>query len=256
MKYDLKGKKAIISGGTRGIGRAIATLFADNGADVAIAARNADQVKETIDALLAMGIKAYGQVVDVADGPSLQTWVHSANEVLGGIDIVVANPSAFGITNSEDDWQQGFKVDLMGTVRLIEAALPFLEQAAKQHNDAAIITMSSVLGSIADTDIAYSAFKAALINYTKGLARRLASQHIRANSISPGTIYCEDGFWHNIKNHMPEMYESFLNRNPMGRMGTPEEIAHVAAFLASPGASFTTGTNIVVDGAITDRVNF
>ena len=256
MNYDLKGKKAIITGGTRGIGRAIADLFADNGADLAIAARNAEGIQETTQALHAKNIKVYAESLDVAHGPALQSWVRNANEALGGIDIVVANPSAFGVGNSEEDWQHGFEVDLRGTIRCVEAALPFLQQAVAKQSDAVIITMSSVLSSIADTDIAYSAYKAAITNYTKGLARRLASQHIRANSISPGTIFCKDGFWDNVKNNMPEMYGTFLARNPMGRMGTPQEIANVAAFLASPAASFVTGANIVVDGAFTEKVYF
>jgi len=256
MHFDLTGKNAIITGGTRGIGRAIAELFARNGAHIALAARNADTLKETTAAFDALGINTYGEVVDVADSAALQTWVQHSNETLGGIDIVVTNPSAFGIGNSEDDWQQGFDVDLMGTVRCVQAALPFLEHAANSHGDAAIITMSSVLASATDIDSAYGGYKAALINYTKGLARRLASKKIRANSISPGTIYCENGFWANAKNAMPEVYEEFFNRNPMGRMGTPEEVANAAAFLASPAASFITGTNLIVDGGFTDKVYF
>ena len=256
MNYDLKGKKTIITGATRGIGRAIADLFAANGADIAICARNAAQVQETLEALRTTGINAYGETVDIADASALQAWVHNANERLGGIDIIVANPSAFAISNSEADWKLGFDVDLMGTVRCVEAGLPFLTQAAENNHDAAIVIMSSVLGSVADTDIAYSAYKAALINYTKGLARRLAAQNIRANSISPGTIFCENGFWDDAKNNLPELYDSFLNRNPMGRMGTPQEVANVAAFLVSPAASFVTGINVVVDGAFTDKVNF
>ncbi|MCG6969380.1 MAG: SDR family oxidoreductase [Gammaproteobacteria bacterium] len=256
MDYDLKGKKAIITGGTRGIGRAIAELFANNGVDIAIAARNAELLKETTMTLRDLGINVFGHVVDVADGLALQAWVRDSHETLSGIDIVVTNPSAFGIGNSEQDWQQSYEVDLMGTVRCVEAALPFLEQAAEVHGDAAIISLSSVLASATDTDSAYGGCKAALINYTKGLARRLASKKIRVNAISPGTIFCDNGFWDNVKHAMPEVYTSFFDRNPMGRMGTPQEVANVAAFLASPAASFITGSNIVVDGGFTDKVNF
>lgn len=256
MDYDLKGKKAIITGATRGIGRAIAELFVRNGVDLAIAARNAEDIEETSRTLQAMHGNVYVQSLDVADESALQSWVHSANDALGGIDIVVANPSAFGIGNSAADWQQGFDVDLMGTVRCVEAAIPFLQVAAARHRDAAIITMSSVLGSIVDADTAYGAYKAAIINYTKGLARRLASDGIRANSISPGTIYCENGFWGNVQQNMPEMYDTFLKRNPMGRMGTPQEVANTAAFLASPAASFVSGTNLVVDGVFSEKVYF
>ena len=256
MDFDLTGKKAIITGGTRGIGRAIAELFAKNQAHIAVAARNPELLKETTEALKTLGVNSYGEVLDVADASALQTWVHNSNEVLGGIDIVVANPSAFGIGTSEEDWQQGFNVDLMGAVRCVQAALPYLENAAEINGDAAIITMSSVLGSATDVDSAYGAYKAALINYTKGLARRLAGKKIRANSISPGTIFCENGFWENAKHNMPDVYEEFFNRNPMGRMGTPQEVANAAAFLASPAASFITGTNVIVDGGFTDKAYF
>ncbi|MGD8593119.1 MAG: SDR family NAD(P)-dependent oxidoreductase [Gammaproteobacteria bacterium] len=256
MNFDLSGKTAIITGGTRGIGRAIAELFAKNRADVAVAARNAQLLTETTNLLENLGINAYGEVVDVADGSALQAWVHNSNEALGGVDIVVANPSAFGIGTSEEDWRQGFNVDLMGTVRCVQTALPYLEKAADIKGDAAIITLSSAMASATDIDSAYGAYKAALINYTKGLARRLAGKKIRANSISPGTIYCENGFWENAKHNMPEVYEEFFNRNPMGRMGTPEEVANATAFLASPAASFITGTNMVVDGGFTDKVYF
>ncbi len=256
MNFDLAGKTAIVTGGTRGIGRAIVELFAKNRADVAIAARNTELLRETTSALKNLGINTYGEVVDVADHAALQAWVHNSNEVLGGIDIVVTNPSAFGIGTSEEDWQHGFDVDLMGAVRCVQAALPYLEKAAEISSDAAIITMSSVMASATDIDSAYGAYKAALINYTKGLARRLADKKIRANSISPGTIYCENGFWENAKHNMPDVYKEYLMRNPMGRMGTPQEVANAAAFLASPAASFITGTNMVVDGGLTDKAYF
>ncbi|MGD8567461.1 MAG: SDR family NAD(P)-dependent oxidoreductase [Gammaproteobacteria bacterium] len=256
MDYELRSRKAIITGATRGIGRAIAQLFAENGADLAIAARDAAGIQQTQRTLQALNVNVYAESLDVADSEALRAWVRNAHEALGGIDTVVANPSAFGVGNSEEDWRQGYDVDLMGTIHCVEAALPYLADAAHQQSDAAIITMSSVLGSVTDSDSAYGAYKAAIINYTKGLARRLAGQKIRANCISPGTIYCENGFWENVKHTMPAMYESFLNRNPLGRMGTPQEVANVVAFLASSAATFITGTNIVVDGAFTEKVYF
>jgi 3-oxoacyl-[acyl-carrier protein] reductase len=144
----------------------------------------------------------------------------------------------------------------MGTVRAVEAAIPFLETAAATKGDAAIVILSSAAVAEADYESAYGAMKAALIHFSKGVARRLAPKGVRTNVISPGTIYVPDGFWANAQQHMPELYEMFLKRNPMGRMGCPKEIAKVAAFLASPLASFTTGANIVVDGAFTSRVQY
>lgn len=256
MRFELTGKRAVITGGTRGIGRAIADTLAANGADVAVCARTAEHVQEAVAALGRNGIKAIGDVVDVGDGAGVRRWVADAAGQLGGIDILIANPSGFGIGSSEAEWRRSFEVDVMGTVHSVEAALPFLESAAGTRGDAAIITMASVAAVITDQESAYSAMKAAVIHYTKSVARRLAPKKVRANSISPGTIYCPGGFWPNAEQHAPELYQAFLSRNPMGRMATPQEVANVAVFLASPACSFTTGSNVVVDGAFTDRVNY
>jgi 3-oxoacyl-[acyl-carrier protein] reductase len=256
MDIDLRGKKAVITGGTRGIGRAIAETLAKNGADIALCARNVEQVRSATKVLARHGVRAIGEAIDIADGTALRAWVAESGERLQGIDILVCNPSAFGIGASEEEWRQGFEVDLMGAVRAVEAATPFLEQAGAQHGDASIVVLGSVLGTEADRESAYGAMKAAAVHFTKGVARRLAPKRVRANAISPGTVYVEDGFWANAKRHLPEVYAEFLGRNPMGRMGGPQEIANIAAFLASPAASFTTGANIVVDGAFTSRVNF
>ena len=256
MELGLRGKNAVITGATRGIGRAIADVLAAEGVNVAFCARNAAQVATTATALQQRGVNAFGRCVDVGDGDALRTWMVESGRKLGGIDILIANPSAFGIGNSEDDWKKSFDVDVMGVVRAVEAATPFLEQAAVKNGDAALVVLSSVLAAETDSESAYGAMKAALIQYTKGVARRLAPKHVRANVISPGTVYVEDGFWANAQQHMPDVYETYLKRNPMGRMATPFEIAKTAVFLASPAASFTTGSNIVIDGAFTARVNY
>lgn len=256
MDLNLRGKKAVITGATRGIGRAIADTLAAEGADLAFCARDAAQVKATATALQKMGVSAFGACVDVGDGNALRAWVGESARRLGGIDILIANPSAFGTGNSEDDWKKSFDVDLMGVVRAVESATPFLEIAAEKNGDAAVVILSSALAAEIDAESAYGAMKAALIHYTKGIARRLAPKHVRANVVSPGTVYVDDGFWANAQRHMPEVYELYLKRNPMGRMARPEEIANVAVFLASTAASFITGSNIVVDGALTGRVNY
>ena len=183
MDLMLKGLKAIVTGGTKGIGRAIADTFAAEGADVAICARNQAEVAEAVAALSAKGVKASGKTVDVADGPALQAWVAEAAAELGGLDIVVANVSALAIPADEENWRKGFDTDMMGTVRLVDAAMLFL-QASKS---AAIVTISSVSGR--EIDFAsgpYGAFKAAIIHYTQGLAFHLAGKGIRANTVSPG----------------------------------------------------------------------
>lgn len=256
MELGLKGKRILITGGTRGIGRAIAQAAVSEGANVALCARNAGQVEEAVAAFRKQGVSAFGAALDIADGDALKAWVARAAEALGGLDAVVANPSAFGVGASEQDWQHGHAVDLMGTVRTIEAATPHLEQAAQQSGDAAIVVISSALTAEADRESAYGAYKSALVYYAKGAARRLASKTVRVNAVSPGTIYFEDGFWGNVKRHMPELYDASLKRNPLGRMGRGEEVANVATFLCSPAASFVTGSNVFVDGGFTSRVSF
>jgi 3-oxoacyl-[acyl-carrier protein] reductase len=256
MELNLKGKNVIITGGSRGIGRATAAIFAGEGANVSICGRNENDVRSAIDELKIFGVVAYGEKVDVADQSALNSWIRQSAEQLGSIDMVVANPSAFGIGTGDNDWQSGFHVDLMGTVHTVETALLYLERSAAQNGDSSILIMSSALIAEVDNESAYGAYKAALIHYTKGLARRLAPKGIRANAISPGTIYIENGFWEVAKRNMPEVYDLFFKRNPMGRMGCATEVAKAAVFLCSPAASFITGSNIVIDGGLTGRVNY
>jgi len=196
-------------------------------------------------------VRATGRAVDVADGPALQAWIRDVAAEFGGLDIVVANVSALAISSDEAGWKAGFDVDLMGSVRMVDAAMPFLEKSKA----ASIVTISSVSGREIDFAAGpYGAFKAALIHYTQGLAYNLAGKGIRANTVSPGNTYFEGGVWNKIKDGNPELYRTALGMNPTGRMGTPQEMANAAVFLSSPAASFITGTNLVVDGALTKGV--
>ncbi|MBE0546333.1 MAG: SDR family oxidoreductase [Rubrivivax sp.] len=251
MDLELEGLKALVTGGTKGIGAAIAQTLAREGAHVAICARHADEVAASVQALNARGVKAFGAACDVGNATALKAWVDAARAALGGIDVVIANVSALAIPSAEESWQRGFDVDMMGTVRLVEAAMPSLEQSAH----AAIVTISSV--SAREIDFAsgpYGAFKAAIVHYTQGLAYHLAAKRIRANSVSPGNTYFEGGVWNQIEQGNPEFFKQALALNPTGRMGTPQEMANATVFLASPAASFITGTNLVVDGALTKGV--
>jgi len=253
MDLGLKGLKAVITGGTKGIGRAIVQTLAKEGADVAFCARNAEEVASTEKEFSIYGVKALGTVVDIANAAALAAWVEAAGKALGGIDIVVANVSALAIPATEENWSLGFQVDMMGTVRLVTAAMPYLEQS--KH--ASIVTISSVSGR--EIDFAsgpYGAFKAAIIHYTQGLAYHLAGKHIRANTVSPGNTYFTGGVWDQIEQGNPALFKEALSMNPTGRMGTPQEMANAVTFLASPAASFVTGTNLVVDGALTKGVQF
>jgi 3-oxoacyl-[acyl-carrier protein] reductase len=253
MDLGLKGLNALVTGGTKGIGRAIAQTLVAEGANVAFCARNAKDVADTAAAWSGSGVKVIGTALDVGDADALAAWVTASAAQLGGIDIVVANVSALAIPNDEASWSASFGVDMMGTVRLVNAAMPSLERSAH----AAIVTISSVSGREIDFAAGpYGAFKAAIIHYTQGLAYHLAGKGIRANSVSPGNTYFEGGVWQQIENGNPALYQMALGLNPTGRMGTPQEMANAAVFLASPAASFISGTNLVVDGALTKGVQF
>jgi 3-oxoacyl-[acyl-carrier protein] reductase len=252
VDLGLKGRRAIVTGGSKGIGRRCADLLADEGAAVAICARDAGEVAEAVEALKAMGAAdAHGEALDVADKAALEGWVANAAEALGGIDIVIANVSALAGQNTEEAWEAQFRVDIMHTVRTVNAAMPHLERS----DAGSIVVVSSVSGREVDFFAgSYGATKAALIHYAHGLAVQLAPKMIRANSVSPGNVYFKDGIWNRIEEGDPELFNKALALNPTGRMATAEEVARGIVFLASPASSFTTGTNLVIDGALTKGV--
>ena len=255
MDFGLAGKRALITGATRGIGRAIAEQLAEEGTDLAICARDAGQVAEAVSALSRKGVRVTGAAVNIADGAALKTWIVAAAAELGGLDIVVANASAMAPADSEEDWRQSFEVDIMGTVHTVEGALPFLERSTA----AAVVIVATVSAVETSGEFgveAYGSLKAALLHYSKSLANVLAPKGIRVNAVSPGSIYVKDGFWGRIERDQPDMFASVLKANPFGRMGRPDEIADAVAFLAGGRASFITGANLTVDGGITVRVQY
>jgi 3-oxoacyl-[acyl-carrier protein] reductase len=253
MDLGLKGKRAIVTGGSKGIGRRCADILADEGAHVSICARTAAEVEAAVAALRAKGVKAHGAALDVGDKAALEGWVAASAEALGGIDVVVPNVSALDMADTEEAWRHQFEVDLLHTVRVVNAAMPWLEKSETP----AIVVVSSVSGREVDfTSPAYGATKAALIHYAQGLAHRLAPKMIRVNSVSPGNTYFDGGIWQWIENNNPDLFKQALALNPTGRMATAEEVARGVVFLASPASSFTTGTNLVIDGALTRGVQF
>jgi len=251
MDLGLKGKKVAVTGGSKGIGRAIAEGFAAEGASVSICARNAAEVEATVASLKAKGVKAFGQALDVADGPALTAWVAASADALGGLDALVCNVSALAVGDSAESWQKSFSVDMMHTVNAVQAAVPFLEKSSS----GSIVLISSVSGFEVDFAAgSYGAIKAALIHYAKGLSRQLVGKGIRVNCVSPGNTYFDGGIWQNIEKNMPDLFASTLKVNPTGKFGTAEEVANGVVFISSPMASRISGTNLVIDGALTVAV--
>jgi 3-oxoacyl-[acyl-carrier protein] reductase len=251
MDLGLKGKKVAVTGGSKGIGRAIAEGFAAEGASVSICARNAAEVEATVASLKAKGVKAFGQALDVADGPALAAWVAAGADALGGLDALVCNVSALAVGDSAESWQKSFSVDMMHTVNAVQVAVPFLEKSSS----GSIVLISSVSGFEVDFAAgSYGAIKAALIHYAKGLSRQLVGKGIRVNCVSPGNTYFDGGIWQNIEKNMPDLFASTLKVNPTGKFGTAEEVANGVVFISSPMASRISGTNLVIDGALTVAV--
>ncbi|NND69923.1 MAG: SDR family oxidoreductase [Halioglobus sp.] len=255
MDLGLSGKRVIISGGSRGIGLAIARRFLKEGAAVAFFARGQDGVAAAVKELGELGT-VYGATLDAADHTALRAWVAEAAGQLGGIDIVVNNTSASAsIEWNEEAWHNSFNVDLMSAVIMSDAALPHLETS-----DAACVLQIATVTAGEHHDMSacpsYGAIKAAAVNNAAQLAQNWGNKGIRSNSISPGPIFFEDGPWDFIKQNYFELYERDRLAHPMQRMGTAEEVANVTVFVGSPAASWINGENVVVDGAFTKRVGF
>ncbi len=250
MDLGLKNRRVLVSGGSRGIGRAIVQCFLDEGAQVAFCARSASGVAA---AEAAFGTSAFGATVDVTDAAQVSAWIASAAERLGGLDMIVPNVSALAGGSDLATWRRAFDTDLLGTVAMVQAALPFLRQS-----DAASITLiSSVSGREVDMFAEpYGVLKAALTHYGKTMSVQLAGEGIRVNTVSPGNVYFADGVWGQIEREQPAVFAQCLAANPLGRMATSEEVARATVFLASPAASFTTGTSLLVDGGLTRGVQF
>jgi 3-oxoacyl-[acyl-carrier protein] reductase len=244
MDLGLRGKKALVTGATRGIGRAIAETLAAEGAELAICARTADSVDEAVEALTKAGSRVFGRACDVGDAVAYRAFIHDAAADMGGLDIFVQNASG-GVAADEAGWKRNFDVDLMSAVRGVEAATAYLERSGQ--GSIVFIGSTSAIEATGDTG-PYAPFKAAILGYTNSLGQALGPKGIRVNTVSPGSIYFEGGTWAQIEQSSPEFFRRVVRRIPFGRCGTPEEVARVVAFVASPAASWITGTQVIVDG--------
>ena len=252
MDLELKGKKAIVTGGSRGIGKCVAQTLVNEGAEVGICARNEEEVKAAVENLSSGGSKVIGAVADVGDGDSYKAWITSAIEDLGGLDLFVANVSAGGGNNTEEGWKANFEVDVLGTVRGIETVTPALSDS---KGSVVIISTTTAIENGPGAG-AYGAMKAALMNLSSAKAQELAPQGVNCNVVSPGPIYIEGGAWNFIKDNMEDFYKATLSAIPAGRMGAAQDVANAVVFLGSPAASYITGTNVVIDGGFTKGVHF
>ena len=245
MAFDFLNKRVVVTGGSRGIGRAIALGFAAAGAGVSICARRPDVLESTRAEIAGKGHRTHAAVCDLADGPAVQRYVDEAGAELGGIDVLVNTASGFGMGDDEAGWAAGLSIDIMAVVRASHAALPMLEAAP----GSSVINISSISGFRASTRApAYGAVKVAMMHYTASQAATLARKGIRVNCIAPGSIEFPGGHWEERRLAKDPLYSQVLSKIPFGRMGTPDEIAEVALFLASAHARWITGQTLAVDG--------
>lgn len=257
MDLQLKGRRALVTGAGKGIGRHIALALAEEGVDVGVCARTSADIVRVVADLSAKNVRAIGDAVDVTDVGAYQSWIDSAVERLGGLDIFVHNVTASPATPGMRGWELGFQTDILAAVRGVERVV---EHLAKSPG-AAIVFVASISGVMskvlpAPGAYAYGACKAALISYGAQISKDLAKRGIRVNMVSPGPIYFEGGPWDRVKARAPEMFCAAEEACVIGRLGKPQDIADAVVFLASPRSGFTVGQNLHVDGGFMQHVPF
>ena len=243
--FDFSGYRIAVAGGSKGIGRAIALDFLAAGAAVAVCARGQDGLDALAKDAGSHANRLHTQACDLAEVDQIERWIAGAAQAMNGLDVVVNNATGYGFREDDESWLTDFNVDLMAAVRASRFAVPHL----KRSRHASILHTSSI-GSFRPRTMGppYAAMKAALNHYTRTQALALAGDRIRVNAIAPGSIEFEGGVWDRCKHEKPDQYAKVLATIPFGRYGTPEEVANLALFLASPLAGWITGQIMAVDG--------
>jgi 3-oxoacyl-[acyl-carrier protein] reductase len=250
MDLMLRGKRALVTSATRGLGLAMAERLATEGANVAICSRNEENVRAAVTSLSAHGTNIWGGVADVGNPVDYLSWIRSAVEALGGCDIFIFNSSAEATNGSDEAWQQSMEIDLLGAKRGVEA----LEAELVSHKGAILFTASVAAVEQMIGPFPYNAVKAALLNYAKNLSASLGPRGVRVNCVSPGPIRYPGGAWERVEQGAPDFYAGMLARTDLGNFGSAEDIGSAAAFLVSPVAKFITGINLLVDGGTSGHV--
>lgn len=252
MDLGLKGLKVILTGGSRGTGRAALEIFAAEGADVGFFSRNQHQIDEAVASLSRHGGKVVGKRGDLADLETYPALLVEIAEELGGCDIFVPSASASG-SKLAQDWDACFKMDVLGTVKGCEALESHLEASA--HGSIVVLASTAATETFFAPQ-AFNAVKATLITYAKQLGQAWGAKGIRVNTVSPGPVWFEGGNWDDVKRDMPDLFKATQDQMVLGRFGESEDVARTIVFLASPASGWTTGTNVIVDGGYTKRVQF
>lgn len=253
MDVRLAGRRILVTGGTRGIGRAIVTALTAEGAHVALCARSRRGIEETVGACQQAGVEVIGESVDVTVPGELEGWVDSIHQRWDSIDGLVSNVSARVYRDDIGRWVETFQVDLLQHVRAIETVLPHLR--ASSGSIVVIGSVAATMSELPELDRAYGPMKAALASYVSQVAQLEGRNGVRANVVSPGPIHVDDGFWGTVKAQAPEAYARAASRSVFGRLGRPEEVAAAAVFLLSPLSSFTTSANLRIDGGLVKVVH-
>ena len=243
MDLGLTDKRALVLGGSRGIGWFTAQLLDAEGCSVALCARDVDGVNRAVSELKN---PSFGRSVDLTDGEATRSFVQDAIGELGGLDILIHNASGFGLGNDEANWRRSFEVDIMAGVRAVDEALPALQASGA----GSIVFVGSMASKyhFGRPPSPYGAAKAAMRTYANELAQNYGRDGIRANVVSPGAVWFPGGSWDKQKQDNPKFYAGVEKSIPLGRLGSGEEIARIIVFTASPAGLWLNATHLVADG--------